>query len=174
MQTRLEVDYNEFMNIDALDEKILSALMIDARVKWAALADKFGISAPAIADRVRRLEKAGLIVGYTAQLDAVALGFDLTAFVSVTLSHPQHRASFIDYVQENPAVQSCHHVVGEGDYLLKIRCRNTAELEHLLSEELKALPGIVQTRTTISLRSLKDTTVISLSTPELEPDAPDL
>lgn len=154
------------MNIDALDEKILTVLLSNARSKWSALADEFGVSAPAIADRVRRLERAGLITGYTVQLNADALGFALTAFVTVTLSQPQHRSSFIDYVQASPSIQSCHHIVGEGDYLLKVCCRTTAELEHLLSEELKALPGIVQTRTTISLRSLKDTTVLPLSAAE--------
>ncbi|MEM6599499.1 MAG: Lrp/AsnC family transcriptional regulator [Cyanobacteria bacterium P01_D01_bin.36] len=146
------------MDIDALDKKILRALMVNARVKWTALADRFDVSAPAIADRVRRLERAGLIKGYAAQLNDDALGFDLIAFVTVTLAHPQHRQGFVDYVQSNPSIQSCHHIVGEGDYLLKVRCRTTAELEQLLSQELKALPGIVQTRTTISLRSLKDTT----------------
>jgi len=154
------------MNIDALDERILHALMSNARVKWSALADEFGISAPAIADRVRRLERAELITGYTAQLNADALGFSLTAFVTVTLSHPQHRLSLLHYIQANPAIQSCDHIVGDGDYLLKVRCRTTAELEHLLSEELKALSGIVQTRTTISLRSLKDTTALPLLTDE--------
>lgn len=157
------------MNVDALDEKILNVLLINARVKWAALSDEFGVSAPAIADRVRRLERAGLITGYTAQLNADALGFALTAFVTITLSHPQHRLSFVDYVQANPFIQSCHHIVGEGDYLLKVCCRTTAELEHLLSEELKSLPGIVQTRTTISLRSLKDTTVLPFSATEVLP-----
>ncbi|MGD1863289.1 MAG: Lrp/AsnC family transcriptional regulator [Phormidesmis sp.] len=154
------------MNIDTLDEKILIALTANARVKWSALADEFGVSAPAIADRVRRLEHAGIIAGYTAQLNADVLGFTLTAFVTVTLSHPQHRAAFVDYVQANSSIQSCHHIVGEGDYLLRVCCRNTAELERLLSEELKALPGIVQTRTTISLRTLKEVTALPLLSSE--------
>lgn len=150
------------MNIDELDRKLLMALMANGRVKWTALADEFGVSAPSIADRVRRLEREGLIVGYAAQLDAEAVGFDLTAFVTVTLAHPNHREAFLAYVQSNGAVQSCYHIVGEGDYLLKIRCRSTAELEHLLSEEIKGIDGVVQTRTTISLRTLKETTVIPL------------
>lgn len=143
------------MDIDALDKKILSALMAEGRVKWSALAEAFGVSAPAIADRVRRLESAGIVTGYHAQLNAEQLGFGLTAFVSVTLEHPQYRQGFVDYVQAQGLIQSCHHVVGEGDYLLKVCCRSTAELEHLLSEELKALPGIRQTRTTIALREVK-------------------
>ncbi|MEM8504853.1 MAG: Lrp/AsnC family transcriptional regulator [Cyanobacteria bacterium P01_D01_bin.1] len=150
------------MTIDELDQSILTALMVEGRVKWSALAERFGVSAPAIADRVRRLEKAGVLVGYTARLNSELLGFGLTAFVMVTLEHPQHRQRFVDYVNANNRVQSCHHVVGDGDYLLKVCCRSTAELEQLLSEELKALPGVRQTRTTISLRAIKDTAVLPI------------
>mgnify|MGYP001035822424 CR=1 FL=1 len=150
------------MNIDSLDKKLLTVLMAQGRVKWTALADEFGVSAPAIADRVRRLERAGVIKGYAAHIDAELAGFGLVAFVSVTLSHPQHRQPFLSYVQTNPAIQSCHHTVGEGDYLLKVCCRSTTELEHLLSEDLKSLPGVVQTRTTISLRTIKETMVLPI------------
>lgn len=145
------------MSIDDLDRRILKALMKDGRVKWSALADAFGVSAPAIADRVRRLERSGLLVGYTAQLDPATLGFDLCAFVTVTLMHPQHREAFLAYVQGQGLIQSCHHIVGDGDYLLKVRCRSTAQLEQLLSDEIKMLPGVQQTRTTISLRTVKET-----------------
>ncbi|MEL6938741.1 MAG: Lrp/AsnC family transcriptional regulator [Cyanobacteria bacterium J06598_1] len=154
------------MNVDELDRKILKALMARGRVKWTALADEFGVSAPAIADRVRRLERSGLVTGYAAQIDAEALGLNVTAFVTVTLSHPQHREALMSYVQKNGAIQSCHHIVGDGDYLLKVCCRSTVELERLLSEELKRLEGIVQTRTTISLRTIKETTVLPLDLSE--------
>lgn len=101
-------------------------------------------------------------MGYTAQIDAAALGFGLTAFVSVTLEHPRHRQAFLDYVQSQGVVQACHHVVGEGDYLVQICCRSTAELERILSEELKGLPGVRQTRTTISLRAVKTDSVLPI------------
>lgn len=155
------------MNIDELDQNILTALMVDGRVKWSALAERFGVSAPAIADRVRRLEKAGILVGYTARIDAESLGFGLTAFVVVTLEHPRHRQGFVDFVEANERVQSCHHTVGDGDYLLRVCCRSTAELEQFLSEELKALPGVQQTRTTISLRAIKDTAVLPIETGDI-------
>ncbi|MEL6160936.1 MAG: Lrp/AsnC family transcriptional regulator [Cyanobacteria bacterium J06554_11] len=145
------------MNIDDLDQKILLALISDGRVKWSALAEAFGVSAPAIADRVRRLEQSSLLMGYTAELNAEALGFSLTAFVTVTLEHPQYRQGFVDYAQGQARVLACHHIAGEGDYLLRICCRSTAELEHVLSEELKSLPGVQQTRTTIALSTVKDT-----------------
>ncbi|EDX84814.1 transcriptional regulator, AsnC family [Synechococcus sp. PCC 7335] len=154
------------MHIDELDRSILAVLTVEGRVKWSALAERFGVSAPAIADRVRRLEKAGVLLGYAAKLNPEVLGFGLTAFVTVTLEHPRYRQGFVAYVQANNRVQACHHIVGEGDYLLKICCRSTSELEQLLSEELKALPGIVQTRTTISLRSIKDTAAVPIEAEE--------
>jgi Lrp/AsnC family transcriptional regulator, leucine-responsive regulatory protein len=144
------------MNLDELDSQILNCLNRDGRIRWSALADQLGVSAPAIADRVRRLETVGIITGYAAQLNLEKLGIGLSAFVSVTLEHPRHRQGFIDYVQANDHIQSCHHVVGNTDYLLKVHCRSTAELEQLLSEEIKALPGIAQTQTTIALSTVKE------------------
>ena len=150
------------MDLDELDVKLLVALSSAGRVRWSALAEQFAVSPPAIADRVRRLEQIGAIRGYTALLDAQKLGFDLTAFIAVTLAHPQHRQTFTDYVQSKAQIQSCHHVTGEGDYLLRICCRSTAELEQLLSEELKSLPGVVQTRTSIALSAVKDEVALPL------------
>ena len=150
------------MELDELDIKLLAALSLSGRVRWSALAEQFGLSPPAIADRIRRLEQIGAIRGYTALLDAQKLGVNLTAFIAVTLAHPQHRQAFIDYVQSKPQIQSCHHVTGEGDYLLRICCRGTAELEQLLSEELKSLPGVLQTRTSIALSAIKDEVALPL------------
>ena len=152
------------MDIDELDCKILEALAEDGRVRWSALAEKFGVSAPAIADRVRRLEKGGIIQGYAVRLNPESVGFALTAFVTVTLEHPRHRQEFIDYVHASQNIQACHHVIGEGDYLLRICCPSTSTLEHILSEEIKALPGIQQTRTTLALSTLKDTAALPIAT----------
>lgn len=148
------------MNVDDLDRRILSSLVREGRVRWSALAERFGVSSPAVADRVRRLEAAGIITGYAARLSAEALGIDITAFVSVTLEHPKYRQGFIAYVQASDCVQSCHHVVGEGDFLLLVRCRSTAHLEAVLTNEIKALPGIARTKTTISLSAVKESAVI--------------
>ncbi|MFK8185539.1 MAG: Lrp/AsnC family transcriptional regulator [Phormidesmis sp.] len=148
------------MKIDELDARILNELVGDGRVRWSALAEKFSVSSPAIADRVRRLEAAGIITGYTAQLSAEALGVDLTAFVSVTLEHPKFRQGFIEYVQNSVCVQSCHHVVGEGDFLLKVCCRSTSHLEQVLTHGIKSIPGILQTRTTIALSTVKSSAIL--------------
>lgn len=136
--------------------------MVDGRVTWSDLAQRFDVSSPAIRDRIRRLEKRGILRGYGVVVDPMALGYDVTAFVSVVLEHPQYRQGFLDYVQGATAIQECHHVAGDGDYLLKVRCGKIADLERILSEEIKGLPGILQTKTAIALSTVKETTVLAV------------
>ncbi|MEA5464857.1 Lrp/AsnC family transcriptional regulator [Leptothoe sp. PORK10 BA2] len=149
-------------NLDDLDTRILGALMADGRVTWSELASRCGVSSPAIAERVRRLEKRGIVQGYGVVVDPVQLGYDITAFVAVGLEHPQYRQEFLAYVQSTSAVQECHHVAGDGDYLLKVRCGKMADLERILSEEIKGLPGILRTKTSIALSTVKETTVLAI------------
>ncbi len=136
--------------------------MADGRATWSDLASQCGVSSPAISDRVRRLEKRGIIQGYRVVVDPMQLGYDVTAFVAVVLEHPQYRQGFLDYVQATPAIQECHHVAGDGDYLLKVRCGRMADLERILSEEIKGLPGILQTKTSIALSTVKETTALAI------------
>lgn len=145
------------MTLDALDLKVVRHLMHQARMTWADLATLLGLSAPATADRVRRLEERGVIQGYATLIEPSSLGYDLTAFVSVTLERPQHRDAFLALVQALPEIQECHHVTGDDDYLLKVRCRSTADLERVISNEIKSLAGVVRTRTAIALSTPKET-----------------
>lgn len=144
------------MPLGPLDLKAIAYLMQRARITWSELAAVLGLSAPAAADRVRRLEERGIIRGYHAQVDPQQLGYLLTAFIAVTLDQPQSRQDFISKVMALPEIQECHHVTGEDDYLLKVRCRSTQALEHLISDQLKSLPGIQKTRTIIVLSTVKE------------------
>ncbi|MCU0526814.1 MAG: Lrp/AsnC family transcriptional regulator [Elainella sp. Prado103] len=135
--------------------------MAQGRMTWSELATRLELSAPAAADRVRRLEERQVIQGYHAQINPEAVACDLLAFVAVSLD-PQHREAFLDLVQALPEVQECHHVTGEDDYWLKMRCRNTKALERLISDRLKALPGILKTRTTIVLSTAKETAILPI------------
>jgi Lrp/AsnC family leucine-responsive transcriptional regulator len=152
--------------IDTIDYKAIEALMAQGRRTWADLAADLGLSAPAAADRVRRLEDRGIIRGYAALVDPAAAGCDLTAFVAVTLARPADRAPFLDLVARLPEVQECHHIAGDDDYLLKVRCAHTRDLDRVLSTELKSLPGVVRTRTTIVLSTLKETPVLPVNRDE--------
>jgi Lrp/AsnC family leucine-responsive transcriptional regulator len=150
------------MDLDAIDYKAIQYLMTQGRITWSELAGVLGLSAPATADRVRRLEEKQVIAGYAAIVNPAAIECDLLAFIAVTLEHPRHRPQFLATIQQLPEIQECHHVTGDDDYLLKVRCRTTQDLEHLISEELKRLPGILKTRTTIALSTVKETTALPI------------
>ncbi len=153
------------MSLDAVDYKILYALMTQGRMTWSELASLLELSAPATSDRVRRLEERQIIQGYTALIAPEAVGCQLTAFIAVTLSNPEQRQPFLTLVDALPEIQECHHVTGDDDYWLKVRCRNPKDLERLLSDELKGKLGALKTRTTIVLSTAKETTQIPLSPP---------
>ncbi|WCN36184.1 Lrp/AsnC family transcriptional regulator [Aneurinibacillus uraniidurans] len=150
--------------MNALDYKILQLLTTNGRATWAELAANVGMSGPAIADRVRRLEEQGVIKGYTAILNPESVGYEMTAFISISIDQLEHRELFLARVPEIPEVQECHHVAGEYDYLLKVRCQGTKDLDRIISQELRRLPGVFKTQTTITLNTYKDTQKIPLPT----------
>lgn len=134
--------------------------MREGRTTWADLAQLLGLSAPAAAERVRRLEERGVIRGYSALVDPEAVGLGVTAFVAVALGSPEHRGRFLEGVGGMPEVQECHHVAGEDDYLLKVRCGTVRDLEGLVSDGIKGLAGVARTRTTVVLSTSKETVVL--------------
>lgn len=143
--------------MDSLDYKIIELLMDHGRMTWSDLAAQLGLSAPAAAERVRRLEERGVLKGYAGIVEPESVGCDLAAFIAVTLERPEHRAAFLARVDELAAIQECHHIAGEHDYILKVRCRHTRDLENIISVQLKSLPGVVRTQTTIILDTIKET-----------------
>jgi Lrp/AsnC family leucine-responsive transcriptional regulator len=150
---------------DELDSKAIEILSTAGRMSWADLASRLGLSAPAAAERVRKLEERGVIRGFAALVEPEALGLDLLAFVAVTIERPEHRGTFLEWVGRCPFVLECHHISGDDDYLIKMRCRGTRELERLISEEMKSLPGVVRTRTSIALSTVKETVVLPVDSP---------
>lgn len=151
--------------MDAIDNAILRRLMERARTTWAELGSLLGLSAPAAADRVRKLEEAGVIRGYAALVDPEAAGCGLGAFVSVTLERADDRGAFLDLVRTQPEVLECCHIAGAEDYVLKIRCADTRALERLISDRIKSVPG-VRTRTGVILSTVKETQVLPVRVPE--------
>ena len=114
------------------------------------------------ADRVRKLEQAGVIRGYAPLLDAESLGYPLVAFVSVTLGSHGHRSAFLRGIEKLDEIVECHHVAGDDDYLLKVRCRGTKDLDRVLARELKERIGVARTRTVIVLSTAKETVRVPL------------
>lgn len=151
------------MDLDDVDFKALQYLMSQGRITWSELAGILELSAPATADRVRRLEERRVIQGYAALVDPKMVDCGLTAFVAITLEKSKYRNTFLKKIQSLAEIQECHHITGEDDYLLKVRCRDTTELERLVSEELRGLAGVSKTRTMIVLSSAKETPVLPVN-----------
>ncbi|WP_273483511.1 Lrp/AsnC family transcriptional regulator [Desulforamulus ruminis] len=147
-------------NLDSLDYKALYKLMHQGRITWSDLGAYLELSAPAAAERVRRLEERGVIKGYSVLVEPHAVGCEVTAFIHITLNKPENRNLFLSKIQQLPEIQECHHVAGEEDYLLKVRCKHMRRLESIISEEIKGLPGIQKTKTTIVLSTSKETPLL--------------
>jgi Lrp/AsnC family leucine-responsive transcriptional regulator len=154
---------NSSIDIDPLDLKILLALLTDGRITWAKLGSDIGLSGPSTVERVRKLERRGIIDGYTVQVDPEALGYGLLAFISVSMSDASHHHELLGWVAATPEVQECHVVAGAHDYLLKVRCRNSAHLEELLREHVRAIPGVAHTESTIAMVTAKETNAVPVA-----------
>jgi len=139
--------------LDAIDRRILRLLREDGRMSHAAIAKTVGLSGPAVHDRVRKLEAAGIISGYTAVLDPVALDRSLVAFVMVTLADGSEFAidePIVARICEEPDVLEFHRIAGQDCYLIKVRAATTKDFEQLL-RRIRLIRGVARTRTTIVL-----------------------
>jgi Lrp/AsnC family leucine-responsive transcriptional regulator len=143
--------------MDAIDRKICRALARQARLTNAELAEEVGLSPSPCWTRVKRLEQAGVIRGYHAELDQAALGLPDTVFLEVMMErHDEAQlARFEAAVLDIPEVLECWLVTGEYDYVLKAAVGGTAGYEALLRERIYRLPGVRHTRTAFTLRCLK-------------------
>ena len=142
--------------MDEIDLRILRMLSDNARMTFSELADQVGLSAPSTADRVRRLEERGILLGYSTQVSPEAIGLGMTAFISVTLTGNDGRRGFLSGVAALTEVVECHHIAGDDDYLLKVHVDGTRGLESFISDRLKAIRGVGRTRTTVVLSTTVD------------------
>ncbi|HEY4886855.1 MAG TPA: Lrp/AsnC family transcriptional regulator [Myxococcales bacterium] len=148
--------------MDHIDYRILDLLQRDARTTQVQIAEAVGLSQPSVADRIRKLDQSGVVLGYVARLDARRMGNDIRAFIGVRVSHPRHHEGFTRRIQQIPDVLECHRVAGLDSYVLKVVSRNTETLDDLISGTLRRLPGVTRTTTTIVLATVKETTVVPL------------
>jgi Lrp/AsnC family transcriptional regulator, leucine-responsive regulatory protein len=149
--------------LDELDLQLLDALQRNARSTFAELGSVVGLKAPAVHDRVKRLEGRGYILNYSAQLDAKRLGLHLVAFVSCYTSPDCRYEEFTRTLGNMPEVVEVHSVAGEETFVCKVVTRSTGHLDELLAK-LKSMPGMARTRTTIVLTTPYDRGGISVQT----------
>jgi Lrp/AsnC family leucine-responsive transcriptional regulator len=157
-------------DLDPVDVALLRRLQDDCKASLAVLGDEVGLSAPAVMKRLRKLEAAGFVRGYHAELAGKALGLDITAFVGLTINFPKDIEEFASIIEVMDEIQECHHVTGRHSLLLKVRTRNTAALEELISR-LQRIDAVRGTETTIVLSTRKESSCVPLDhlTPTGEP-----
>ena len=150
--------------LDQIDRRILRALRANGRLSMVALGEQVGLSKTPVTARVRRLEEAGYIRGYRAELDAGKLGLEHVAFVEVRLSDTREAAlqAFNAAIREIPEVEACHMIAGGFDYLVKVRTSNVRDYRRVLGERISQLPHIASTSTYVSMESVLDQGAVNL------------
>ncbi len=142
--------------LDAIDRKILTLLQGDDRLALAKLSSATGVAVSTINDRIKRLVREGIITGFHARLSPDAIGLDLLAFMLVGWSDPKVEPPFLAKIRKSAAVLECHHITGAWNYLLKVRVKNTRELETFIADIVKAVKGVQRTETLIAMSTAKE------------------
>ena len=154
--------------LNPIDYKILDLLQRNARMTQSEIASSVGLSQPAVAERLRKLEQEDVIIGYAARVDSRKLGKDITAFIGVRIEHPKYNKEFSRRMIQHKDVLECHRVTGADSYLLKVVTENTETLDRLISETVRVVPGVTRTLTTIVMSSFKESTYIQPASDEQE------
>ena len=134
--------------LDHVGWQLLAALQEDARLSFAELGRRVGLSLPAVAERIRRMEEAGIITGYRAEIAVDKIGLSVMAFIRVSASGKQYPA-VISLARELPEVVECHHLTGTDSFIMKVVTSSIPHLEALITR----LSSYGQTTTSIVLSS---------------------
>ena len=138
--------------ISTNDARILEVLQRDGRRAYAELGAEIGMAGASAHERVKKLEARGVITGYAATVDPRALGYDILAFSWITQAPGTTRHDLTDAFAAIPEIEECHHITGEADYLIKVRARDTRDLERIL-RQVQATPNVFQTETDVVFSS---------------------
>ncbi len=136
--------------MDAIDRSLVELLRGNARLSYAELARQVGLSAPAVHERVGKLEAGGVIRAYRADVDPEAVGLGVTALIGLVQDSGGDTGDVLEALRQMPEIESCYFMAGVESFTLKARVGTIAELEHLIVQ-LNRLPGVASTRTAIAL-----------------------
>lgn len=152
------------IKLDKTDIKILQLIQENSRMTIKEIAGQLNLSTTPIFERLKRLEKQGVIKRYAALLDAKKLGKKLTAFIHISIiDHSNHGVGkFVDQVTTYPEVIECHHITGDSDFLLKIIVEDIEVYNAFITQRLWSVPNIGKVKTSFSLSTKKATTVIPI------------
>lgn len=144
-------------SLDETDLYILNILQVDACIANTELAKKVGMAPSAVLERVKKLEQNGVIEAYVTRIKPEALNLKLLAYIFVKSSEGPGNTSIAKQLSKIPEVLEFHHVAGEDCYLLKVRSQDPQSLVQLMRDKFGKIPGILSTKTTIVLETLKET-----------------
>jgi Lrp/AsnC family transcriptional regulator, leucine-responsive regulatory protein len=147
--------------LDYIDLKILYILQNHGRSRLADIAEEVELSAPAVMERVKKLESSGVIKGYQALLDSKKIGKDITAFIGVSVGNQRDIDKFAARMLDHQDVLECHHVTGDESFILKVKSANTGSLEKLLGQ-IRSVEGVTRTVTKIVLSTAKESQTLEL------------
>ena len=119
--------------LDRIGRKLLRALQENARLSYSELGRQRGLSAPAVAGRMRKMEEAELITGYHAEVDPATLGYDVLAFIRLTTSTEKY-PRVLELAQRLPEIRECHHVTGSEAFILKVLATSIPHLESIIAQ----------------------------------------
>ena len=147
---------NQNVQIDGIDKKILRALMADARTPILEIARNVGVSGAAIHQRLRKLEKSGLLAGSKFVINPRILGYTTMAFVGIFLDKAANNPEAVKQLKRIPEVIECHYTTGDWSILIKVLCKDNEHLMHILNREIQSISGVSRTETFISLQQQID------------------
>lgn len=142
--------------LDTVDRNILRLLRLDARMSNAALATEVGLSPSACLRRIRLMEKAGIIRGYTALVDTGNAEATIAVIINITLERQteDHLDRFEAAVRRHPEIRECFLMTGGSDYLLRVEVTNAGDFERIHKEILSTLPGVQRIHSSFSIRNV--------------------
>ena len=139
------------ITLDAIDRKILSFLVKNARTPYLEIARECGISGAAIHQRVKKLEDNGVILGSRLEVNPKMLGYDVCAIIGIRVDDPSMNFQTVEGLKSIPEVVECHFITGKYNILIKLYCTDNEHLMHTMFEHILQVPGVSQTETFISL-----------------------
>ncbi|WCL53873.1 Lrp/AsnC family transcriptional regulator [Gimibacter soli] len=153
------------MSLDALDTRILTALQEDSRIPLNDLAEKVASSRSAVWRRIQKMEADGVIKNYTVILDPEKVGLGVMVFASVKMqAHSRDLLPhFLEKVREFPEVIECHTLMGDIDFLIKIRVKDVTAYETFFWTKLSQIDGVREISSSIALTAVKNTTMLALT-----------
>lgn len=142
--------------LDAIDRNILRLLRLDARISNAKLASEVGLSPSACLRRIKLMEQAGVIRGYTALVDTSQAEASIAVIINITLERQteEHLDRFEAAVRKNPEIKECFLMTGGSDYLLRVEVANPGDFERIHKDILSTMPGVLRIHSSFSIRNV--------------------